>query len=106
MQTAAPAIAGLLGSQTAFQHQFAQLNQCFTKVFYPAIKTELQDGSNTSGVEVYKEFWYTMAGLAGLGQNFDGNGAGGRFAAGQRQRGPLAAGFGREAGCGARAPNR
>ncbi len=82
LKTAAPAIAGLLGSQTAFQHQFARLNQCFTKVFYPAIKTELQDGSSTSGVEVYKEFWYAMAGLAGLSQNFDGNGGGGRFIAG------------------------
>jgi phospholipid/cholesterol/gamma-HCH transport system substrate-binding protein len=82
LNTAAPAIAGLLGGQAAFQHQFNQLNQCFTKVFFPAIKTELQDGSNTSGVEVYKEFWYAMAGLAGLGQNFDGNGGGGRFIAG------------------------
>ncbi len=82
LKTAAPAIAGLLASQTPFQHQFDQLNQCFTKVFFPAIKTELQDGSNTSGVEVYKEFWYAMAGLAGLGENFDGNGGGGRFIAG------------------------
>jgi phospholipid/cholesterol/gamma-HCH transport system substrate-binding protein len=82
LETGAPAIAGLLGSQTAFQHQFNQLNQCLTKVFFPAIKTELQDGSNTSGVEVYKEFWYAMAGLASLGENFDGNGGGGRFIAG------------------------
>jgi ABC-type transporter Mla subunit MlaD len=82
LSTAAPAVAGVLGSQTAFQHQFDQFNQCLTKVFYPAIKTELQDGSNTTGVEVYKEFWYAMAGLAGIGQNFDGNGAAGRFIAG------------------------
>ncbi len=82
LKTAAPAIAGLLASQVPFQHQFAQFNQCLTKVFFPAIKTELQDGSNTSGVEVYKEFWYAMAGLASLGQNFDGNGGGGRFIAG------------------------
>jgi phospholipid/cholesterol/gamma-HCH transport system substrate-binding protein len=82
LETAAPAIAGLLGSQTAFQHQFDQFNQCLTKVLYPAFKTKLQDGSNTSGAEVYKEFWYAMAGLAGIGQNFDGNGASGRFIAG------------------------
>jgi phospholipid/cholesterol/gamma-HCH transport system substrate-binding protein len=82
LKTAAPAIAGLLASQVPFQQQFAQFNQCLTKVFFPAIKTELQDGSNTSGVEVYKEFWYAMAGLASLGQNFDGNGGGGRFIAG------------------------
>jgi hypothetical protein len=27
-----------------------------------------------TGVENYKEFWYTLVGLAGEGQNFDGNG--------------------------------
>jgi phospholipid/cholesterol/gamma-HCH transport system substrate-binding protein len=82
LNTAAPAVAGVLGSQTSFQHQFDEFNQCLTKVFYPAIKTELQDGANTAGVETYKEFWYAMAGLASIGQNFDGNGAGGRFLAG------------------------
>ena len=29
---------------------------------------------SSSGVENYKEFWYSLVGLAGIGQNFDGNG--------------------------------
>ena len=33
----------------------------------------------TTGAENYKEFWYTMVGLAGEGQNFDGNGMYVRF---------------------------
>ncbi len=82
LRTAAPEIAGVLGGQAAFQTQFNQFNQCLTKVFFPTIKTELQDGPNTSGAEAYKEFWYAVAGLAGIGQNFDGNGAAGRFIAG------------------------
>ncbi|HWX44328.1 MAG TPA: MlaD family protein [Solirubrobacteraceae bacterium] len=82
LSTAAPAIASLTTGQAAFQQQFAQFNQCLTKVIYPAGYTKLQDGANTSGAEDYKEFWYAMAGLAGIGQNFDGNGAAGRFVAG------------------------
>ena len=27
-----------------------------------------------SGVEAYKEFWYSLVGLNGIGQSFDGNG--------------------------------
>jgi phospholipid/cholesterol/gamma-HCH transport system substrate-binding protein len=79
LKTAAPAIATLTAGQVSFQGQFNQFNQCLTKVFYPSIDTKLQDGPNTSGAENYKEFFYAMAGLAGNGQNFDGNGAAGRF---------------------------
>jgi phospholipid/cholesterol/gamma-HCH transport system substrate-binding protein len=82
LSTAAPTLAGLFGGQAAFLRQFNQFNQCLTKVIYPAGYTKLQDGANTSGAEDYKEFWYAMAGLAGLGQNFDGNGPADRFLSG------------------------
>ncbi len=82
LRTAAPEIATVTVGQAAFQRQFNLFNQCLTKVIFPAIYTKLQDGANTSGVENYKEFWYALAGLAGIGQNFDGNGAAGRFIAG------------------------
>jgi phospholipid/cholesterol/gamma-HCH transport system substrate-binding protein len=36
----------------------------------------------TTGVENYKEFFYTLVGLAGEGQNFDGNGMYVRFQTG------------------------
>ena len=42
----------------------------------------LNDGSSSSGVENYKEFWYSLVGLAGIGQNFDGNGAFTKFLVG------------------------
>jgi phospholipid/cholesterol/gamma-HCH transport system substrate-binding protein len=82
LRTGAPEIASLLGGQTAFWHQFDQFNQCLTKTFFPAIKTKIQDGPNTSGAAAYEEFYYAFAGLAGIGQNFDGNGAGLRAIAG------------------------
>jgi phospholipid/cholesterol/gamma-HCH transport system substrate-binding protein len=82
LHSSAPTIAALFGGQTAFLHQIDQFSQCLTKVFYPAGYAKLQDGANTSGNEDYKEFWYAMAGLAGLGQNFDGNGPADRFLSG------------------------
>ncbi len=57
-------------------------SQCLTKVFYPAANAKLQDGPNTSGVEAFREFWYSTAGLASLGQSFDGNGVMDRFLVG------------------------
>ncbi|HEY5045745.1 MAG TPA: MlaD family protein [Solirubrobacteraceae bacterium] len=80
--TATPALAKLFGEQPAFFEQTDAFSKCLTKVFYPAGNTKLQDGPHTSGVEDYKEFWYTMAGLAGIGQSFDGNGTMPRFLVG------------------------
>ena len=80
--TATPALAKLFGEQPAFFKQTDEFSKCLTKVFYPGGNTKLQDGSNTSGVEDYKEFWYTLTGLAGLGQSFDGNGTMNRFLVG------------------------
>jgi phospholipid/cholesterol/gamma-HCH transport system substrate-binding protein len=82
LRTAAPTVARLTAELSPLQKQTDQFSQCLSKVFYPAGNTVLQDGANTSGAEDYKEFWYAMAGLAGIGQNFDGNGAAGRFIAG------------------------
>jgi phospholipid/cholesterol/gamma-HCH transport system substrate-binding protein len=82
LQTAAPAISGVLGGQVPFQRQFNEFNQCLSNVFLPAGRTKIQDGANASGAEVASEFWYAMTGLAGIGQNFNGNGAAGRFLAG------------------------
>jgi phospholipid/cholesterol/gamma-HCH transport system substrate-binding protein len=79
---ATPSLARLFGEQPAFFKQQELFSRCLTKVFYPAGNTKLQDGPNTSGVEAYKEFFYTMAGLAGIGQSFDGNGTMLRFLVG------------------------
>jgi phospholipid/cholesterol/gamma-HCH transport system substrate-binding protein len=71
---ATPSLARLTSEQTPFYQQTNLFNKCLTKVFYPAGNAKLQDGTSTSGVEAYKEFWYGLVGLAGIGQSFDGNG--------------------------------
>ncbi|HTB49651.1 MAG TPA: MlaD family protein [Solirubrobacteraceae bacterium] len=79
VREAAPTIAGLVVPQPAFFKQTDLFSKCLSTIFYPAGNTKLQDGSSTSGVEIYKEFWYAMAGVAGIAQSFDGNGQTGRF---------------------------
>ncbi|HEU0249703.1 MAG TPA: MlaD family protein [Solirubrobacteraceae bacterium] len=79
LREAAPTIAGLIVPQPAFFEQTGLFSKCLSKVFYPAGYTKLQDGSSTSGVEAYREFWYATVGTAGFSQNFDGNGPFDRF---------------------------
>ncbi len=71
---ATPSLAKLSAEQVPVYEQTEEFNKCLTKVIYPAGNTKLQDGSATSGVENYKEFWYSLVGLSGIGQSFDGNG--------------------------------
>jgi virulence factor Mce-like protein len=79
LREAAPTIAGLIVPQPAFFEQTDLFSKCLSRVFYPAGNTKLQDGSSTSGVEAYREFWYATTGAAGFSQNFDGNGPFDRF---------------------------
>jgi phospholipid/cholesterol/gamma-HCH transport system substrate-binding protein len=53
--------------------------KCATNVILPTGDIKIADGPLTSNAENYKEFWYAMVGLAGEGQNFDGNGMYVRF---------------------------
>jgi phospholipid/cholesterol/gamma-HCH transport system substrate-binding protein len=82
LEAATPQLAALAAEQIPFQKQQELFSKCLTKVLYPAGNTKLQDGSATSGVEDYKEFWYGLTGLAGLGQSFDGNGTVSHFLVG------------------------
>src|SRR5258708_17887587 len=72
---AAASVAKLSGEQVPVFKQTEAFNKCLTKVIYPVGNTKLQDGSATTGVENYKEFWYSLVGLSGIGQGFDGNGS-------------------------------
>jgi hypothetical protein len=58
------------------------VSQCVVNTILPTGDLKIQDGQFTSGKENYKEFWYSMVGLAGESQNFDGNGQYVRFAVG------------------------
>jgi len=79
---AAPSLARLQSEQVPLYKQTELFNKCLTKVIYPAGNTKIQDGTSTTGVENYKEFWYSLVGLASLGQTFDGNGAMAKFLVG------------------------
>jgi virulence factor Mce-like protein len=59
--------------------QLTTINRCITDVILPTGDVVVQEGALTSGAANYKEFWYALVGLAGEGQNFDGNGMYVRF---------------------------
>jgi virulence factor Mce-like protein len=79
---ATPSLARLVNEQVPLFQQTDAFNKCLTNVLYPAGNTRIQDGSSTTGVEAYKEFWYSLVGLNSIGQNFDGNGSMARFLVG------------------------
>lgn len=56
-------------------------SRCATDVILPTGNVPIED-EFTTGVENYKEFFYTLVALAGEGQNFDGNGMYVRFQTG------------------------
>jgi phospholipid/cholesterol/gamma-HCH transport system substrate-binding protein len=53
--------------------------KCATNVILPTGDVKIADGQFSTNEENYKEFWYSMVGLAGEGQDFDGNGPYVRF---------------------------
>ena len=79
---ATPSLAKLTGEQVPVYKQTELFNKCLTNVIYPTGDAKLQDGSSTTGIENYKEFWYSLVGLSGLGQGFNGNGSFAKFLVG------------------------
>jgi phospholipid/cholesterol/gamma-HCH transport system substrate-binding protein len=82
LEQSVPSLARLESEQTPLFKQTGLFNKCLTKVIYPAGNTKIQDGASTSGVEDYKEFWYSLVGLNSIGQSFDGNGPTAKFLVG------------------------
>ncbi|HEU4658075.1 MAG TPA: MlaD family protein [Capillimicrobium sp.] len=66
------------GTMTLLRQQ-SLAGRCFSKVILPTGDLVIDEGPLSTGKEVYKEFWYTLVGLAGESQNFDGNGQYVRF---------------------------
>jgi len=81
LQPATADLAQLEGRSLDFLPQLDLANRCFARTIIPAGDIGVRDGalstrrSDGSIVENYKEFWYAMAGLAGEGASFDGNGS-------------------------------
>jgi phospholipid/cholesterol/gamma-HCH transport system substrate-binding protein len=75
-------------------------NRCQLNVILPTGESHVSDGTFTTGLTNYQEFFQTLVGLAGESQNFDGNGSYTRFMSGggaysvqtdtvQQQKSPL-----------------
>jgi phospholipid/cholesterol/gamma-HCH transport system substrate-binding protein len=79
LQPTTAGLAKLTDNTITLLPQVDLIDRCLTNVVLPTGDVKINDGSLTSGVENYKEFWYTMVSLAGEGQNFDGNGMYVRF---------------------------
>ncbi|MHB1538873.1 MAG: MlaD family protein [Solirubrobacteraceae bacterium] len=82
LQEATPSLASLINGQKPFFKQTELFSKCLTNVFYPAGNVHLADGNGTSPAPDYREFFYTLTGINGIGQNFDGNGMFPRFLTG------------------------
>ena len=81
LQPATADLARLEGESLKFLPQLNSANRCFADTIIPSGNIGVRDGALTnrrgdgSIVENYKEFWYTMVGLASEGSNFDANGS-------------------------------
>jgi phospholipid/cholesterol/gamma-HCH transport system substrate-binding protein len=71
---AVQATASTIHSSTALVSQSNALARCVTHNLVPTGNTVIQDPPLTSGVPVYQELLESAVGIAGAGQNFDGNG--------------------------------
>lgn len=79
LQPTTASLASLTYTSTGLAQQGELLSKCQTKVFLPAGDVKIKDSAFSTGAENYKEFWYSMVGLAAEGQGFDGNGQYVRF---------------------------
>ena len=67
-------LATLSDQTIALLPQVDLVNRCVSDNLSPTGNVHIDDGPLSTGVENYKELEYGLTGLAGEGQNFDGNG--------------------------------
>jgi hypothetical protein len=80
-----PAVQGTastLNSSKALLNGSNQLAKCFVHTVIPTGNERVSDPPLTTGLQLYQELFQSAVGLAGIGQNFDGNGRYVRSAAG------------------------
>lgn len=75
-------LARVTDSSVELFPQVDLVSRCMTQVLLPTGDIKIDDPPLSTNVENYKEFWQTMVGLSGEGQNFDGNGIYVRFQTG------------------------
>jgi phospholipid/cholesterol/gamma-HCH transport system substrate-binding protein len=74
LQPATGDLAMLTHNELQFLPAISAFNRCITRVFLPTGNIVVNDGSLSTGVPNYQEFWYTMVGQSAEGQGADGNG--------------------------------
>jgi virulence factor Mce-like protein len=80
-----PAIQGTSGTLSASRSLLSRTNvlaRCLNHNLIPTGNQAIQDPPVSTGLSVYQELFQSAVGLAGIGQNFDGNGRYLRAAAG------------------------
>jgi ABC-type transporter Mla subunit MlaD len=75
-------LASVIDQSLILLPQVDLVNRCMIEVVLPTGDLPVDDGFLSTGLPNYKEFWQTMVGLSGEGQNFDGNGMYVRFQTG------------------------
>ena len=66
--------AKVVAESIGFNQKTDLTSRCFYNVILPSGDVVLQDDAATTGAKTFKEFWYSMVGLASQSANFDGNG--------------------------------
>lgn len=74
VRPAVPDLARFVDEGLTLFPQLDAAAKCTYQTVIPAGNAKIEDGRFTTGRETYKGFWYGMVGLAGEGQNGDGNG--------------------------------
>jgi phospholipid/cholesterol/gamma-HCH transport system substrate-binding protein len=68
-------LASATHSSRALVPEADKFNRCVTEVIIPTGNIKVDDGEFSANTENYKEFWHSVAGQAGEGGGFDGNGS-------------------------------
>jgi hypothetical protein len=79
LQPAVGDFARFTQGQVGLLPQIDRFNRCQYDVILPSGEQVIQDGDLTTGIQNYKEFFQSLTGLLGAGQNFTGNGVYTRF---------------------------
>ena len=79
LQPAIADFAGFTHGQLELLPKLDGFNRCQLEVVLPSGEQVIQDGALSTGIQNYKEFFQSLTGLLGAGQNFTGNGTYTRF---------------------------
>jgi len=74
LQPGTEALAHVSQQSLQLMRETNLLSRCATHNVFPVQNAKLDDGALSTDATVSEEFWHALVGIAGEGQNFDGNG--------------------------------